>query len=83
MVDVFSPEYLYTSDKSPVQYGSIYEIKRYLNKAKPTGLKGYLKDLDEYAKKIELGTHQGASLGKRESITQHCTRTEMNFSNAI
>ena len=56
MVDVFSPEYLYTSDKSPVQYGSIYEIKRYLNKAKPTGLKGYLKDLDEHAKKIELGT---------------------------
>ena len=43
---------------------SLQFSKRYLSKAKPTGLKGYLKDLDEYAKKIELGTHQGAPTRK-------------------
>ena len=61
MADVYSPEYLYTSDKSPVQFGSIYEIKRYLKRAKPSGLKGCLRDLDAYAKQIQLGTHQGVA----------------------
>ena len=61
MVDVYSPKYLYTSDNSPVQYGSIYEIKRYLKRERPPGLRGYLRDLDEYAKRIQLGTHQGVA----------------------
>ena len=69
MADVYSPEYLHTSHKSPVQFGSIYEIKRYLKRANPSGLKGYLRDLDEYAKRIQLGTHQGVAHRKESEYS--------------
>ena len=60
----FSPAQLYTSDKSPVQYGFIYEIKRYLKKKNPPDLKKHFADLAEYAKKKNLGTHKGVSYKK-------------------
>ena len=69
MTDVCSPEYLYMSHKSPVQFGSTYEIKRYLKRVNLSGLKGYLRDLDEYAKRIQLGTYQGVAHRKEYSYT--------------
>ena len=59
--DLYSPEYLYTSDNSPVQFGSLYEIKRYLKRENPLQLSRYLRELDEYAKGILLGTHRGVA----------------------
>ena len=82
MADVYSPEYLYTSDKLPVQFGSIYEIKRYLKRAEPAGLKGYLRDLEEYAKRIQLGTLQGVA-HRKEGIATPSILIRMNFSYVI
>ena len=80
MVNVYSPEYLYTSDNSPVQYGSIYEIKHYLKHERLPGLRGYLRDLDEYAKLIQLGTHQGVTHRKGGSTITTSIHTRMSFS---
>ena len=57
--DLYSPEY--TSDNPPVQFGSLDEIKRYLKRGNPPQLSRYLRELDEYAKGIQLGTHRGVA----------------------
>ena len=64
--DLYSPEYIYTSVNSPVQFGSLYEIKRYLKRENPPQLSRYLGELDEYAKGIQLGTHCGVAHKKEE-----------------
>ena len=40
--DLYSPEYLYTSDNSPLQFGSLYGVN-------PPQLSRYLRELEEYA----------------------------------
>ena len=52
---------LLPSDNSPVQFGSLYEIKRYLKRENPPQLSSYLRELGEYAKGIQLGTHRGVA----------------------
>ena len=55
-----SVEWLYTSDESPVQYGSLSQIRAYLRhtlKNKPVQYKAALKELAEFAKRGSLGTH--------------------------
>ena len=61
MVDVYSPKYLFTSDDSPVQFGSIYAVKQYLKKERPPNLAQRLRDVDEYVKNVDFGTHQGVA----------------------
>ena len=57
--DLYSPEYLFTSDNSPLQFGSLYEIKHYLKRENPPQLSRYIRELDEYAKGMQLGTQRG------------------------
>ena len=80
MVDVYSPKYLYTCDISPVQNGSIYEIKRYLKRERPPGLRGHLRDFDEYAKRIHIRVLR---IEKRGSTITTSIHTRMSFSSVI
>ena len=79
--DLYSPEYLYTSDNSPVQFGPLYEMKRYLKRENPPQLSRYLRELDEYAKGIQLGTHRGPQ--EREREYNLCSRIGISSLSAI
>ena len=53
-----SVEWLYTSDDSPVQYGSLSQIRAYLRKTlQGVQYKAALKELTAFAKRNTLGTH--------------------------
>ena len=69
-----SAEWLYTSDESPVQYGSLSQIRTYLRlhlRGKPHEYKAALKDLTEFAKRSTLGTHTEVHSSKRRTGIFH------------
>ena len=80
--DLYSPEYLYTSDNSPVQFGSLYEIKRYLKRENPPPqLSRCFREWDEYVKGIQLGVHHGVA--HKKGGEYNYSRIEMSFLSAI
>ena len=63
-----SPEFLYTSDASPVQFGSLYQISKYLRSVighDKVRLNRAYAELKEYEKTSALGTHAGRRKRRR------------------
>ena len=63
-----SPEFLYTCDASPVQFGSLYQIRKYLRSVLGNDrarLRRAFAELDEYGKTIAFGTHAGRRKRKK------------------
>ena len=63
-----SPEFLYTCDASPVQFGYLYQIRKYLRSVLGNDrarLRRAFAELDEYGKTIAFGTHAGRRKRKK------------------
>ena len=67
-----SVEWLYTSDESPVQYGSLSQIRAYLRKTlQGARYKAALKELTIFAKRGTLGTHAEVHRHRKRKGTFH------------
>ena len=69
-----SAEYLYTPDESPVQYGSLSQIRAYLRKQlkiDPKAFRAASKDLANFAKRNTLGTHTEPRKSKKRTGIFH------------